>query len=404
MSQKCIIVGMSHAGIHLATSLRQYGWQGEILMIGNEDILPYHRPPLSKTFLKKQSDTTLIYPESNFEKYQIQFRLSTSVDFIQIHNKSIELDSGEVINYDKLALCTGGRARKLNIRGSKLEGVHYLRDIRDAQKLREHLKYVKKVVIIGAGFIGLEIAAVLVEQGIEVTVVEANSRILSRNLDEAMSNYFMQLHAEHGVEIKTNIGIREIQGQHHVESVLCDDGSKFDADAVIIGIGVIPNVELALTAELEIENGIVVDKFACTSNIDIVAAGDCTFFPSNHLQRSVRLECLANAVDQAKTAAATLSGNSIPHSALPWFWSEQYDKRLQVAGVIDHYEQVIIRQSFANGGFSRLYFQGNLLKMAVCVNSAKDFIAAKQLIVQKTALDLNVVQTQSDLKKCVLKK
>lgn len=404
MSQKCIIIGMSHAGIHLATSLRQYGWQGEILMIGNEDILPYHRPPLSKGFLKKQSNIVLIHPESDFEKYQIQFRLSTSVDFIQIHNKSIILDSGEEINYDKLALCTGGRVRKLNIRGSTLKGIHYLRDIRDVQKLREHLKYVKKVVIIGAGFIGLEIAAVLIEQGIKVTVLEVNSRILSRNLDEVMSNYFIQLHAEHGVEIKTNIDIREIQGKHHVESVICDDGSKFDADAVIIGIGVIPNVELALTADLEVENGIVVDKFACTSNVDIVAAGDCTLFPSDHLQRSVRMECLANAADQAKTAAATLSGNSIPHSALPWFWSEQYDKRLQIAGVIDHYDQVIIRQDFTNGGFSRLYFEGNVLKMAVCVNSAKDFIASKQLIVQKPAIDLKLVQTEANLKQCVLKK
>lgn len=404
MSQKCIIIGMSHAGIHLATSLRQYGWQGEILMIGNEDILPYHRPPLSKAFLKKQSNTALIHPESDFEKYQIRFRLSTSVDFIQIHSKSIVLDSGEEINYDKLALCTGGRVRKLNIRGSKLEGVHYLRNIGDAQKLREHLKYVKKVVIIGAGFIGLEIAAILIEQDIKVTVLEVNSRILSRNLDEVMSNYFIQLHAEHGVEIKTNIVIREIQGKHHVESVLCADGSRFDADAVIIGIGVIPNVELALTADLEVENGIVVDKFACTSNVDIVAAGDCTFFPSDHLQRSVRMECLANAADQAKTAAATLSGNPIPHSALPWFWSEQYDKRLQIAGVIDHYDQVIIRQNLTNGGFSRLYFADNLLKMAVCVNSAKDFIASKQLIVEKAAIDLKLAQTEADLKKCVLKK
>ncbi|ENU59751.1 Ferredoxin reductase [Acinetobacter guillouiae MSP4-18] len=404
MSQKCIIIGMSHAGIHLATSLRQYGWQGEILMIGNEDILPYHRPPLSKAFLKKQTNIALIHPESDFEKYQIQFRLSTSVDSIQIHNKSIALDSGEEINYDKLALCTGGRVRKLNIRGSTLKGIHYLRDIRDAQKLREHLKYVKKVVIIGAGFIGLEIAAVLIEQGIKVTVLEVNSRILSRNLDEVMSNYFIQLHAEHGVEIKTNIDIREIKGKHYVESVICDDGSKFNADAVIIGIGVIPNVELALTADLEVENGIVVDKFACTSNVDIVAAGDCTLFPSDHLQRSVRMECLANAADQAKTAAATLSGNSIPHSALPWFWSEQYDKRLQIAGVIDHYDQVIIRQDFTNGGFSRLYFEGNVLKMAVCVNSAKDFIASKQLIVQKPAIDLKLVQTEANLKQCVLKK
>jgi 3-phenylpropionate/trans-cinnamate dioxygenase ferredoxin reductase subunit len=186
--------------------------------------------------------------------------------------------------------------------------------------------------------------------------------------------------------------------------VICDDGSKFDADAVIIGIGAIPNVELALTADLEVENGIVVDKFACTSNVDIVAAGDCTLFPSDHLQRSVRMECLANAADQAKTAAATLSGNSIPHSALPWFWSEQYDKRLQIAGVIDHYDQVIIRQDFTNGGFSRLYFEGNVLKMAVCVNSAKDFIASKQLIVQKPAIDLKLVQTEANLTQCVLKK
>lgn len=402
MNQRCIIIGMSHAGIHLATALRQQGWQGEIMMIGNEALLPYHRPPLSKAYLKDHADVTLIHPESNFEKFQIQYRLNTQVTAISVQEKQVILDSGERLSFDKLALCTGARVRRLNIAGASLEGVHYLRDINDAQHLRKDLANAKKVVIIGAGFIGLEIAAVLNQCGLQVDILEAGQRILARNLDEEMSAYFMDLHARHGVNIHTDVEVIALHGKTRIEKVSCADGREYVADAVIVGIGVVPNAELAAEAGLLVDNGIVVNEYAQSSHADIVAAGDCTFFPSAHLKRSIRLECLANAADQARVAVATLCDQQIAHQAVPWFWSEQYTQRLQIAGLCDDFDQVIERQH-TNGSFSRLYLQGQQLLMSVCINAPQDFIASKQLIAQQAYLDLSALKMGNDLKSCVLK-
>lgn len=381
-NQTCIIIGASHAGAQLATSLRREGWSGAILVIGDENVRPYHRPPLSKALLngEKTSDQLEIFKSSVYEKANIEFRLGVSVERIDTSEKQILLGSGEWLSYDKLALCTGARVRRLPIPGSTLQGVHYLRNLADAEAIQAEVREGAQAVIIGGGYIGLETAASLRKLGMNVTVLEMMGRVLERVTAEPMSEYYSKLHQIHGVKILTNTQALELQGSQKVERVLCNGDVNLPADLVIIGIGVIPNVELAESAGLAVENGVVVDEFACTSDPDIVAAGDCTFHPNNLLGYNLRLESVPNAMEQAKTAAATLCGNQKPYHSLPWFWSDQYDVKLQIAGFNKGYDRVEIRGEPEQNHFVAWYLQGDRILAADCVNSPKEFMMAKKLI------------------------
>ena len=401
MVERCIIVGMSHAGIHVATALRQQGWVGEIIMVGDEETLPYHHPPLSKSLLDEDFTATLIYPEDSFKALDIKYRLSTRVEKIFRSEKFVVLQDGERLHYDKLVLCTGARARPLNVKGAKQTDIHYLRNLKDALRLRHQLKNSKKVLIIGAGFIGLEIAASLKQYGIDVKVLEVNSNLLMRNLDSYMSHYFKQLHLKNGVEIITNMHISHIEDKGTSKQVICIDGTIFEVDTIIVGIGVIPNIELAQSAGLATHRGIFVDECGCTTDPNIYAAGDCTVFTSTYTSALLRLECLSHAVDQAKVVAENICGYKSFDQNIPWFWSEQYDHRLQIVGLLPESYQVIERHYADNGGFSRLYFEGQTLKMCVAVNAAKDFIASKQIISQGLQLDLAQVADLLPLKECL---
>ncbi|RUE31484.1 pyridine nucleotide-disulfide oxidoreductase [Pseudomonas aeruginosa] len=387
MNGTCIIIGASHAGIQMAVGVRQEGWQGRILLIGDEPSLPYHRPPLSKAYLKGESEVAIIHPQASLDKYGIEFLPSTRVSRIDRQAHEVLLDNHQRLAYTKLALCTGARLRRLGIKGGELAGVHYLRDLADADRLRAELPGARTAVVIGAGYIGLETAATLRQLGLEVSVLEAAPRILGRSVDASVSAFFEALHRTHGVTIRTGCQVSELLGHERVEAVLCGDGTRYPADLVVIGIGVQANIELAKDVGLAIDDGILVDSHGRTSDADIVAAGDCTRFPSPHLRRMVRLECLANASDQARSAAATLCGHEKRHEALPWFWSDQYDTRLQIAGMVDEYECVVQRGDACAGSFSRFYLHDGVILSALCVNRPKEFIASKRLIATATRVD-----------------
>ncbi len=381
-NMRVVIIGASHAAAQLSASLRQEGWQGEIVMIGNEPHLPYHRPPLSKTFLSgdKTIQDLLIRPASFYEKQQIQF-IHGHVVGIDREKKILDLANSSQITYDKLALCTGASVRKLDIEGSELKGVYYVRNAADITAIQQQIPHAKHAVMIGGGYIGLETAAALRKQGIQVSLLENALRILQRVTAPELSEFYTRIHQAQGVSIDHNMSIKRIVGSTQVEAVICADGQTIAADLVIVGIGVQPNTELAESAGIDVDHGIVIDGYGRTNDPDIVAAGDCTTHFSPHYQRYIRLESVPNANEQAKVAAATLCGKSKTYAALPWFWSDQYDIKLQIAGLNQGYDQLVIRGDRHNSdSFAVFYFKEKKLIAADCVNRPLEFMISKKII------------------------
>ncbi|GAB1261828.1 NAD(P)/FAD-dependent oxidoreductase [Aurantivibrio plasticivorans] len=403
MSKTCIVIGASHAGSQLALSLRQEGWEGPILLIGEESVLPYQRPPLSKSFLSgaKSVEELYIRPKALYEKQQVEVLLNSRVTHIDGDNKSLTyVKDGEekTLQYDKIALCTGAHPRHLSIPGSELEGIHYLRTLNDVEKIRSDLEKVQSHksalngVIVGGGYIGLETAAMLNAMGHQMTVLEAMPQLLSRVAAPEIGKFYNDLHQAHGVDIRTECHVNGFtEHGDRVEAVVLSDGSKIDADFVIVGIGVQVNGELADQLQLKQENGIVVDNLMHTSNADVVAAGDCTRF-HNDTFGSLRLESVPNATEQAKTAAASLCNKEKPYHALPWFWSDQYDCKLQIAGISAGYTDIVVRGvsqvvKDEKPSFSVFYFSDDKLIAADCINRPKDFMFAKRWLTDKTIID-----------------
>ena len=391
-----IIIGGSHAASQLAASLRQEGWEGRVIVISDDTCLPYHRPPLSKTYLsgEKNAESLLIRASAFYEKNNIEFMLETTVDKIDRVAQTVSLSTGEELAYDKLAICTGSRVRKLLIKGAELSGVHYLRNIADAEMIKADISVGGSAVIIGGGYIGLETAALLCRIGMRVTVLETMDRVLERVTAPELGAFYTRVHQEEGVEIKTGVMASEIISlkiaSEQAEAVVCDTGESIKADLVIIGIGVVPNTELAMHAGLTVDNGILVDEYAQTSDPNIVAAGDCTNHPNPLLGRNIRLESVPNATEQAKTAAASMCGVEKPYSALPWFWSDQFDLKLQIAGLNHGFDQVIIRGDIEKSrSFVAWYLKNDQLIAADCVNRPKEFIIAKQALAGAKSIDLS---------------
>jgi len=396
--QKCIIVGASHAAAQLAPALRQQGWEGSITIIGNEYFLPYHRPPLSKDFLSgsKTLDDLLIRPPATYEKSKIRIVLGATVEKIDRANKQIVLDDGSRADYDKLVLTTGARVRKIPLPGSDLPGVFYLRDINDVQKIKQFTGKAKNAVIIGGGYIGLETGASLRKLGMEVTVLEAMPRILQRVTAPEVSEFYARVHSEEGVNIVTDAQIEAIEGEKDVERVVMKNGDSYPAELVIIGVGVMPNVELAEEAGLKIENGIAVDESARTSDEDILAAGDCTSHYNPIYDRHIRLESVQNAVDQSTIAAKTICGKPETYSALPWFWSDQFDLKLQIAGLSQGYTDVVIRGDIKNSrSFAAFYMKDGQLLAVDAVNKPQEFMIGKRLITGNVEIDVAKLADES---------
>lgn len=389
MKKTCIVIGASHAAAQLCASLRQEGWDGDILLIGDEHHLPYHRPPLSKTFLsgEKTADQLAIRPAAFYEKNEIRFRHGR-VEAIDRQKQTITLDDGDELAYDKLALCVGSRVRKVSLPGSELGGVHYLRDVAHGESIKQDLGQGKHAVIVGGGYIGLEAAASLRKLGMNVAVLEMAPRILQRVTAPEISRFFTRIHTEEGVVIHTDTAVSELVGDGHVKKVVCADGKEFPADLVVIGVGIVPNVELAEAAGIEVDNGILVDDFCRTSDPDIVAAGDCTNHFNKFYQHRMRLESVPNATEQGKSAAASICGGSREAHSLPWFWSDQYDLKLQIAGLSQGYDQVIERGDSDTGrSFAAFYFKDGRLIAADCVNRAPEFMLSKKIITGNLDVD-----------------
>lgn len=390
MKKTALVIGASHAGAQVVTSLRQEGWDGDIVLIGEEPHLPYHRPPLSKTFLAGDKTTAelAIRPISFYEKNDIQFRQGR-VTAIDRQHQTITLSDGAELAYDKLALCMGARVRRVELPGSELKGVHYLRNIADVEGIQAELAQAKTAVIIGGGYIGLETAASLRKQGLQVVVLEMAERILQRVTAPELSAFYARVHGEEGVQIHTGVSVMSLLGDGRVEGVLCGNGAIFPADIVVVGVGVIANVELAEAADIAVENGIIVDEFCRTNDPSIVAAGDCANHFNRIYQRRMRLESVPNAGEQGKVAAATMCGLSKEHKNLPWFWSDQYDLKLQIAGLSLGYDQLVIRGDKETGrSFAAFYFQAGKLIAADCVNRPQEFMLSKRVIAEGLTLDV----------------
>jgi len=388
----CIIVGAGHAAAQLAPALRQEGWPGRILVIGEEEFIPYHRPPLSKAFLAGAKTLEEIYmrPARIYEKDGIEFLLKTRVASIDRGNRRLLLANGTSLAYDQLALVTGSRARRLDLPGIELAGIHYLRTCQDAARIKASVQRGNRAVIIGGGYIGLETAAVLKTSDMDVTVIEMQERVLARVTAPEMSEFFTRVHTEEGVRIVCNAGVAGFAGNGRVERVIGADGQAYAADLVIIGAGILPNIELAAAAGLTVNNGIVVDEYCRTSDADIVAAGDCTLHYNKFYDRWLRLESVQNAADQSRTAAATLCGKHIPYDTLPWFWSDQFDVKLQMTGLSQGYDEVITRGDRQHGRSFAAFYRRNGVVIAVdAINRPPEFMLGKKLITEKIIIDKN---------------
>ncbi len=375
-----VVIGAGQAAGQAAASLRQEGYEGPVTILGDEAQAPYQRPPLSKAYLSGEigMDRVLVRPEKFYHDKDITLKTNTRVVSIDRGNKSVTTEAGDTIPYTKLLIATGSRPRILTIPGSDLSGIHYLRTIDDVDRIRVAMQTASRLCIVGGGYIGLEVAAISVTAGLKVTVVEAMDRILQRVTTPEMSEYYHKLHTSRGVNIMVNTGVEGFDGDGSVSAVLCGD-TRVETDLVIVGIGIIPNVELAEAAGLECGNGILVDDHGCTSDPDIYAAGDCTNHPNPVLDRRLRLESVPNAMEQTRVACSNMLGGDKVYAAVPWFWSDQYELKLQMVGFSSDGDSSCVRGDKDADQFAVFYLNSGRVVAVDAVNSPREFMVCKQL-------------------------
>lgn len=384
-----LVVGAGHAGAELAAGLRQEGWAGEVIVVGEEATLPYQRPPLSKGYLAGRStlEQLAIRKADFYAKQQIQL-VDGRVESIESADRRVTLANGESLPYRKLALCTGSRARRLLVPGADLSGVHYLRTFSDVEQIRASAQRGRRAIIVGGGYVGLETAASLRALGLDVTVLEAADRVLERVTAPEVSAFYERAHRDAGVTVRTRASVEAFGGDDQVREVRLAGGEDLPADLVIVGVGIQPNTELAAAAGLQVDDGVVIDDRARTSDHDIVAAGDCTSHVMARYGRRIRLESVPSAREQAKVAAATLCEKDKAIAALPWFWSDQYDLKLQIAGLNTGYDEVVLSgEPGRDRDFTCFYLRAGELIAADCVNRPRDFAFSKRTIAQGLPID-----------------
>lgn len=389
MGAGTIIVGAGQAGFQAAASLRAEGYVEAVTLIGEEPQIPYQRPPLSKGFALGQQDFESIElrPAKFYQDHRIELITGKRVAEIDRAAKQVKLESGKLLPYEKLILAVGSHNRRLAIKGAELEDVVYLRSVDDAVAVRDHFKNATEVVVIGGGFIGLELAAVARALGKAVTVVEALPCLMSRVVAPIISDFYRELHIRKGVKVVCGTTVTEIEGSRgKLLSVKLTNGSKVSADLVIVGIGVLPNMELARNAGLAIANGIAVDTYLRTSDENIYAIGDCVEFPCAFAGGRIRLESVQNAADQAQCVAGTIAGQQSAYKALPWFWTDQFDVKLQMAGISHGHDRIVTRGNAESGRLSVFYFKGERLVGIDSINRPLDHMMGRKLMTTNTRL------------------
>lgn len=383
MTKNIVIIGAGQAATQAANSLRQYGYDGAICILGDEGVPPYQRPPLSKAYLMGEIELARLKfrDDEQWEKDGIDLRPNDGAARIDCSAKIIVTKSGESINYDKLIIATGSRVREINCEGSELKGIHYLRTLSQSDSLKADLDEAKSIAIIGAGYIGLEVAAIARKKGLNVNVIELAPRVLARVATPIISQYFENLHTMHGVNIMTNCALKAFTGADKVQNILLEDGREIAADMVLVGIGIIPNSEIAIEAGIICSNGIDVDGNAQTSENNIYACGDCTNRYIDLYGIRMRLESVHNAIEQAKLAAAHIMGAEPPKLDTPWFWSDQYDVKLQIAGLSTGATQHIVRGKMEDNKFAVFHLNDENHILAVdAINSPGEFLIGKKLV------------------------
>lgn len=377
-----VIVGAGHAGFQVAVSLRQAGFTGPVRLINDEALLPYQRPPLSKAYLKGAggADSVLFRPAKFYADQDITLVSGRAVMIDRTRHKVL-LDSGTSHDYAHLVLATGARNRLLDVPNANLDGVMYLRNFAESEALRTHIKAGQRLVVVGAGFIGLEFASTARAKGLEVDVLELAPRVMARAVTQDISTYFERKHREAGIRIHFGVRATEIEGAHgKVTGVSLSDGRQMPAGLVVVGVGVLPNVELAAEAGLPVAAGIIVDAQLLTADPDISAIGDCALFESPRFGAPLRLESVQNATDQARCVAARLTGKPETYDGLPWFWSDQGNDKLQMAGLTAGFDHAVLRGDPGQGAFSVFCYKGDRMIGVESVNRAGDHVFGRRML------------------------
>ena len=384
-----VVIGGGHAAGQVVTSLRQEGFLGRIVLIGDEPVPPYQRPPLSKTFLAGEMppERLLLKSRDFYLQSDVELRLGVRVRCVRLADRTVELEDGSTLAFDHLVFATGSRPRTLGAEGAGHPRVYCLRTLADAQALRPLMRPGIRLMLIGGGYIGLEIAAVANALGLQVCVLEATPQLLSRVAGAAVGAFYRDLHCQYGVEVRCNTSVRRIEDKGGYPVAVLNDGDRIEADAVVVGIGALPNLELARDAGLVCNHGIVVDEHCRTSVPGVYAAGDCTEQPSMLFDAQIRLESVPNAIEQGRTVAATICGKDRPNRAVPWFWSDQYDVKLQSAGLQRGHDQAVMRGSPARRSFAIYYLRSGRLLAIDAINRPAEFALAKAWIAQRRVVE-----------------
>jgi 3-phenylpropionate/trans-cinnamate dioxygenase ferredoxin reductase component len=398
-----IVIGAGQAGAELAVQARQSGWAGRIVLAGDEPALPYHRPPLSKAYLSGTAapETLPVKAQTAYEHAGVELVLGRRVTAVDRGARRVDFEHGPALHYTRLALATGGRPRPLPLAAGgadRADNFHYLRTLADVDRIRARFVTGARLVIVGGGYVGLEVAAVAVKQGLQVTVLESAPRVLSRVTAPPVSAFYEAVHRAAGVDLRTGVQLERFvldASRTRVTGVQCVDGDLFECDLVVAGIGLLPNTELAVACGLAVEDGILVDRAMRTSDPGIVAAGDCTRFESVLYGRSVRLESVPNALEQARSAAATVNGKPAPVESVPWFWSDQYDLKLKMTGLSQGYDRLVLRGSVEARAFCAFYLKGRRVLAVDTVNRVPDFMLAKRLVGERIEVDPEAIGNEA---------
>lgn len=398
MDETIIVVGAGQAGSWSALTVRAEGFHGRVILIGEEPYPPYERPPLSKKLLVANEDFehAFLHGKNHYADQRIELRLGCCVDRIDRTERQIRLSNSDVFSYDRLVITTGSKVKKIQLPGADLPGVYYLRNIEDSLAIRRSLTNEAHVVVIGGGYIGLEVAAAARARGCSVTVLESQDRVMNRVVAPEMSKFLTTLHRENGVNVHTNVECAEIRskmnsGTDSAEGVTSADGTFFPADVVVIGIGVSPRDGLASAAGIACDDGIIVDGLGRTNDPNVFAAGDVARQLSSLYGRRIRLESWQNAQNQAIAVGKSLCGKGVPYDAVPWFWTDQFGINLQMIGIADGYDEIVIRGEFGSRSFTAFYLAGDRLLAANMVNTGREVWPTRQLIAERRIIDKHLL-------------